>query len=151
MALHTQRRYACLLSVRLSCLRVFAPLTTRCVLRGVPLACVDLGSHNNLLLPNLTFGLSVRFAIDLLFYNLFFETSLLHIFLFQTEPIRCLTSTHLIIRLHRCLASGGWAGLSTTRCSFCSWPTPLRAVEPCWHLQWHLHHFSRRLFQSGPI
>jgi hypothetical protein len=107
MALHTQRRYACLLSVRLSCLRVFAPLTTRCVLRGVPLACVDLGSHNNLLLPNLTFGLSVRFAIDLLFYNLFFETSLLHIFLFQTEPIRCLTSTHLIIRLHRCLASGG--------------------------------------------
>ena len=42
------------------------------------------------------------------------------VLLLQTQPVSCFTLAHLIIRLHRCLASGGWAGLSTTRRSFCS-------------------------------
>ena len=118
MALHTQRCYARFLSLRLPCLRVFALLTTRCVLRGVPLACVDQGSH-----CAFYYRVCFRFVSEscdqLPFYNLFLFQNLFAVpFLFQTGTIPCFTLAHLIIRLHHCLASGGWAGLSTTHRSF---------------------------------
>ena len=67
-----------------------------------------------------SFPLSLS-ASDVSFLQpVFCETSLMRCLFLQTEPVSCFTLAHLIIRLHRCLASGGWAGLSTTRRSFCS-------------------------------
>ena len=98
MALHTQRCYARFLSLRLPCLRVFALLTTRCVLRGVPLACVDQGSH-----CAFYYRVCFRFVSEscdqLPFYNLFLFQNLFAVpFLFQTGTIPCFTLAHLIIR-----------------------------------------------------
>ena len=139
-------------AVRVPCSCVsFVSVPIRCRLRVTRYACamagVDLGSHNILFITDM-----FRFWCVNLLINSFVATVLtkpVSAFIL-TETISCFTVAHLIIRWLRCLASGGWAGLSTTRSSFCSWPTLQRAARPCWHLLWHSSRFSRRLHQSGP-
>ena len=97
------------------------------------------------LLPN-TFSVCAREFFDQFIFSQPVLSEPVSVFIL-TGTIACFTVANLIICLHRCLASGGWAGLSTTLRSFCSWPTLQRAARPCWHHLWHSSHFSHRLSQ----
>ena len=80
------------------------------------------------LLPN-TFSVCAREFFDQLTFSQPVLSEPVSVFIL-TGTIACFTVANLIICLHRCLASGGWAGLSTTLRSFCSWPTLQRAARP---------------------
>jgi len=70
------------------------------------------------LLPN-TFSVCAREFFDQLTFSQPVLSEPVSVFIL-TGTIACFTVANLIICLHRCLASGGWAGLSTTLRSFCS-------------------------------
>ena len=129
MALHTQRRYAYFPAERFSHPRVLTLLTTRYVLCGFADGLCWSWSCTHLFCTDLTIG---NLAGYFLFSNLFLVKPVYCTVLLSTnQTCFCFTCAHLNIRLHRCLASGGWAGLSTTRRSFCSPTHPPLTKTTC--------------------
>ena len=118
MALHTQR--CCMRSLFL---RLPVSASLRCRLRVTRYAVfrwpvLILVLTTPCLLPN-TFSVCAREFFDQLIFSQPVLSEPVSVFIL-TGTIACFTVANLIICLHRCLASGGWAGLSTTLRSFCS-------------------------------